>query len=145
MLVGFGRTQLWENPRPTLQLIDVPTLNERNGQFLVENLLRFSVISLWSENESNTNVFWPLEPELVFEGGKRLVPRTVLDQSRNYRYNSSRREIHDIVDLQEQPVVIGKSGIDSSNVLRESHLPTVRGTSQGITLNVTHSTLLLQG
>ncbi|KAJ5516813.1 polyketide synthase/peptide synthetase [Penicillium freii] len=142
MLVGFGRTQLWENPRLTLQLIDVPTLNECNGQFLVENLLRFSVISLWSENESNTDVFWSLEPELVFEGGKRLVPRAVLDQSRNDRYNASRREIHNIVDLQEQPVVIGKSGIDSSNVLREAHLPTVCGTSHGITVNVTHSTLL---
>ncbi|KAJ5970419.1 polyketide synthase/peptide synthetase [Penicillium vulpinum] len=141
MLVGFGRTQLWENPRLTLQLIDVPTLKECTSQFLVENLLRFAVISLWSEMESNTDVFWPLEPEVVFENGTKLVPRAVLDQSRNDRYNASRREIHNIVDVRKQPVIIGKSGIDSSNVLREAHLPTSREATEEITVEVTHSTL----
>ncbi|KAJ5740883.1 Acetyl-CoA synthetase-like protein [Penicillium malachiteum] len=141
MLVGFGRTQLCENPRLTLQLIDFPTLNECSSQLLVENLLRFAVTSLWSETESNTDVFWPLEPELVFESGKKLVPRMVLDQRRNDRYNASRRRIHNMVDLRKQSVFIGKSGIDSSNVLREAHLPTIQGATEGVTVNVTHSTL----
>jgi hybrid polyketide synthase/nonribosomal peptide synthetase ACE1 len=65
----------------------------------------------------------------------------VLDQSRNDRYNASRRRIHNIIDLRKQSVFIGKSGIGSSNVLREAHLPTVQGATEGITVNVTHSTL----
>ncbi|MCJ1477282.1 hypothetical protein MMC13_005953 [Lambiella insularis] len=116
MTVGFGRTQLWENPELRLQFMDIESREIGNAYQLAEALLRFDILSTWSP-EMRQDLLWSIEPELLHCSEGFMIPRLLSNCQQNNRYNSSRRYITKDVDPRKTPVVISQS--HSSYVLLE--------------------------
>ena len=110
MIVGFGRTQLYENPTLTLQFLDVGTSEQLNSYIIAETLLRLSAMAIWAYNGTNIDILWSLEPEMALQRGNILIPRILDDSERNDRYNSSRRNISKYIDIHASSIQLKKAG-----------------------------------
>lgn len=91
MMAGLVRTAKWEYPNLDYLLLDIEDSREINAQTISEALVRHVVATKWlRRNEIQITV----EPELVLkEGGRWTIPRLMINQAMNNRYNSARRLI----------------------------------------------------
>lgn len=109
MSVGFGRTVNLEMPHLRLQFLGFPMADEVAANIIVEKVLQLEVYDAW-EQMGHQNILWSVEPELVYESGKYLIPRIVPDPIRNNRYNSVRRFITKDMDPRATSLCLQWSG-----------------------------------
>lgn len=119
MSLGFGRTLLLEMPHLHLQFIDIEASMEPSAPLLVDALLRFEVCGSWQQEGQLDGLLWTIEPELAWVGGQYLIPRLLLNKTRNNRYNSSRRLI--TKDINPRTTPVGISCVGTSYVLEDRH------------------------
>ena len=114
MTVGIGRALLSEMPHLNLQFIDSTKAALPSSRTVVEAFLR--LILHKSQEFSKYNMLWITEPEIALDGDEVLIPRIVLDKTRNDRFNATRRLVTHEVDPRSDPVVV--SSFKESLVLR---------------------------
>jgi hybrid polyketide synthase/nonribosomal peptide synthetase ACE1 len=141
MTVGFGRTQLWENPELRLQFLDIEAFQISHTYLLAEAFLRFNLMSTWP-SETQKDLLWSTEPELLLHNEEYSIPRLLANKQQNDRYNSSRRFITKDVDPQKFPVGIAYS--EGSFVLQEERRigPHIHGTAESCVSLHTNLSLL---
>ncbi|KAN0078879.1 hypothetical protein V8E54_005392 [Elaphomyces granulatus] len=144
MIVGFGRTQLCENPTLTLQFLDVGTSEQLNSYIIAETLLRLAIMAIWAYKGTQSDILWSLEPEMALQRGNILIPRILDDPERNDRYNSSRRNISKYIDIQASSVQLKKVG--NSYYLQEAGSNYMQEKEEGVypapLIRVSYSSLI---
>ncbi|KAL9121258.1 MAG: hypothetical protein Q9187_002183 [Circinaria calcarea] len=93
MTVGFGRSLTLEMTDVRLQFFDLDISEKPNPRLLAEALLRLRLTGAWENMGNTNNVLWSTEQELVHEKGRLIIPRLVVNQALNDRYNASKRTI----------------------------------------------------
>ncbi|KAK9775318.1 putative Carrier domain-containing protein [Seiridium cardinale] len=96
MSIGLLRSVMHELPNLNIQFLDVEAPNQLTAKNLGESLVRFEALTLWRHTTSGSpHQHLIIERELVLtEGGQVLLPRLLVNQEMNDRYNSGRRAIH---------------------------------------------------
>jgi hybrid polyketide synthase/nonribosomal peptide synthetase ACE1 len=144
MIVGFGRTQLCENPALTLQFLDIGTSEQLNSYIIAETLLRLAIMAIWAYKGTQSDILWSLEPEMALQRGNILIPRILDDPERNDRYNSSRRNISKYIDIQASSVQLKKVG--NSYYLQEAGSNYMQEKEEGVypapLIRVSYSSLI---
>lgn len=144
MTIGFGRSQLWEVPDLRLQFLDLNTSLKLDARTIAETLIRFRVASFWERDESQNQILWSVEPEIVVgPQTQHLIPRLAPIQNANDRYNSSRRPITKEMNPQDFVVKMVKEGKRYSiqETLEQSAMTQRSSGSNTITVTVTHSVI----
>ncbi|KAL7907284.1 hybrid PKS-NRPS [Trichoderma velutinum] len=110
MIVGIGRTLWAEMAHLKLQFLDIDTdFRSRDiSKVITQTFLRMEVLARSEYNGENS--LWPIEPELIFDGEKMLISRILPNKTLNERYNASRRQIKQTLDLQNTAVDIVQEG-----------------------------------
>ncbi|OKL60321.1 hypothetical protein UA08_04451 [Talaromyces atroroseus] len=130
MTVGFCRTLALEAPDTQLQLLDLDISRRPDARLLAESLLRLNFTQV-------PEVLWSVEQEIVQEAGKLLIPRLILNQEQNNRYNAARRTIFDTKDVRQTPVILQPTPVGYSLVKHELDL-----CPNDVQVAVSHSTLV---
>ena len=92
MSVGFGRAMMMEYPHLQLHLVDFETDAKPSAQFLVDELLRMSVLARLPDDPAGP--LWSRETEIIVDAADRCwVPRVKPQSHFNHCYNSLRRPI----------------------------------------------------
>lgn len=139
MTVGLGRSLQSEYPSLNLQFLDLepssqPTDHVRS---LAETLLRVVTARTWTPSEGS---LWTVEPELVLENGKLLVPRVMPNRFLNDRLNSTRRFLVREISNDSSSAELVWDG--NCTFLRERKFgPLWIPSSKDVTVRVTHSLL----
>lgn len=107
MMVGIGRTLLAELPHVNLQFLDFEG-SAANPRVISETFVRLAMCAT-PEYEDRERL-WVSEPEILFDGSRILVPRIYVDDSRNNRFNASRRQIASKNRRQDVPIQIKSVG-----------------------------------
>ncbi|KAA8645229.1 Type I Polyketide synthases (Type I PKS), partial [Aspergillus tanneri] len=105
MTVGLGRAIASERPDVSLQFFDVSDIASLSPTSILEAFMRLA----WSRRAEVTggNILWTTEPEVHYDGQKIFIPRLLLDDAANERYNASRRPLSREVSMDQQlPVEI---------------------------------------
>ncbi|KAL9043159.1 MAG: hypothetical protein Q9214_003585, partial [Letrouitia sp. 1 TL-2023] len=114
MSLGMGRGLQAEYSHIRLQLLDVePKTLQFSNHVLAESIMR--LIGYDTIKASAPDLLWTLEPELVIEGGKIMIPRVIADGDMNARLNAKRRVIRKTVQSNDSNIVVEES--DGSYVL----------------------------
>ncbi|KAK1839826.1 polyketide synthase peptide synthetase [Colletotrichum chrysophilum] len=131
MSVGFGRTVALEMPDICLQFLDLEYSRKPDARLVAEMLLRLSL----SEPDS---MLWSVEPEMVQEDGRIMIPRLIANRESNNRYNASRRAIVEERDPRDAPPLMLCGAEDGRNYIRESQ---VSSGADDVVIQVRQSTL----
>ena len=145
MVLGLSRAMRFEYPNINLQMLDLDFVTSQTSQTLAETLIRLELLGKWHKdtNAAGNEFLWSLEPELVYENDRLLIPRMYPHKAGNNRYNSYRRTVHQVVDPREQIVALEPKGqsyeLSSVSPLR---LPAFGAFPEGRkTVQVSHSLL----
>lgn len=118
MMVGLARAMRAEYPTINLQMLDIESLRQDAAGLLSETLLRLEVWDVWVKEKSQSDILWSVEPEVVEEQGRTLIPRLYPRSESNLRYNSGRRLVSKHVNPQEVPLRLGsKHGQENTSML----------------------------
>ncbi|KAL2280264.1 hypothetical protein FJTKL_12713 [Diaporthe vaccinii] len=118
--IGLMRSFQSENPQRVVQLLDVDA-TESAATIVAESLLRLDAGVICGEGETGESRLWVVEPELVVQHGKYLIPRVMPDRERNDRLNALRRKVEIQTSLETQPVTLLRSLRDSGEVVYAAH------------------------
>ena len=139
MSVGLGRGLQAEFSHVRLQLVDV---NPKDLQ-MSNSLIAAAALRLITHDAiiaSSPDLLWTVEPELVIEGGKVMIPRVMTDTVLNDRLNSIRRTITKSIDPSVSPLLV--SQVEDSYALSEPRPAIIAGAHDSdIKIRVSHSTL----
>ena len=141
MMVGIGRSILSELPHLNLQFLDIDVTRTpaRSARVLVEVFLRLKIGSL--PGNTDDNLLWKTEPELLFDGDTILIPRVLPNKTMNDRYNAARRLITKTVFTKQTCVEVASSG--KSLKLVQNDLDLRQRASSGFSrISVRYSTML---
>ena len=119
--LGFGRSMLVEMPHIRSQFLDIDYPNHSTARLIAEALLRFVVVDNTELPKLIDEILWSTETEFAIEDGVELVPRVILNQEKNDRYNSTRRLITRDIELNDTVVAIAK--YDGSYAVLEAPKP----------------------
>ncbi|EEP81634.1 hypothetical protein UREG_06499 [Uncinocarpus reesii 1704] len=108
MFVGLARALRTERPDINVQLLDFTRLADAAPDLLAEYFLRLALVK--QSTYRDKTMVWTTEAELAFDGEKLLISRLLPDNSRNERYNASRRSFNKVVTLQESEVEVNTEG-----------------------------------
>ncbi|KAM0323352.1 hypothetical protein ACHAQA_008945 [Verticillium albo-atrum] len=132
MSVGFGRTIALEMPDIRLQFLDLEFSRKPDARLVAETLLKLDL----PESE---RLLWSVEPEMVQEDGRIMIPRLITNRESNNRYNASRRAIVEERALKgETPLTLNRTE-DGATYIQESHMSP---STDDIVIQVGQSTLL---
>lgn len=139
MSIGLGRGLQAEYTHVRVQLLDVdPKGLQTSNALIAEAAMR--LIGDDAVRASSPNLLWTLEPEIIAENGKIMIPRVIADGTLNDRLNSLRRTIRKTVEPSKIPVTIDQS--QGSYVLSEPRHSILTAThNSDVTIQVTHSLL----
>lgn len=136
MMLGLVRGAARDNPELDYLLLDIEDTRKVDSRIIAENVLRHKARSQWQQ----LNDFSPtVENELVLDkAGRFLIPRLIMNEEMNDRYNSDRREIRG----QAQPSLhnVGISRSESSWDIELEPAP-CKEDGETIRLRTTHSVL----
>jgi aspyridone synthetase, hybrid polyketide synthase / nonribosomal peptide synthetase len=104
MSVGMGRAFMFELPHITLQFMDIGKAVALGARRIVEAFLRLTLSS--SPEHASQDMLWVTEPEVAFDGDVLLIPRILLNETLNKRFNATRRRITKEVVSNRIPVEI---------------------------------------
>ena len=114
MSIGIGRALITELPHLNLQFMDVSSVATLSPLRVSETFLRLALVA--SPEYVEYDALWTVEPEVVIEGETMLIPRIMMDKTRNDRLNASRHYIPHIISTDEIAVELMRSG--ESHTLR---------------------------
>ncbi|KAI4141216.1 MAG: hypothetical protein L6R39_005464, partial [Caloplaca ligustica] len=105
MSVGMGRGLQAEYSHIRFQLLDVdPKSLPFSNHLLAGTAMR--LIGYDSIKASTPDMLWTLEPEMVIEEGKVMIPRVITDINMNNRLNARRRSIKKTIRAQGSRIVV---------------------------------------
>lgn len=141
---GFTRTMAAEIPGLAIQTLDLDTLDTGPAvNAITETFARLLVRSVIHSTTEDSKPLWITEPEVHFEGGRRLVPRVLPWKEGNARVNTPRRVMSVAVNTVEKMVRIVATepvnGRYSTEVAKCD--PTHRAPSDAPTMQVEYSTV----
>ncbi|KAJ0315623.1 hypothetical protein COL5a_011935 [Colletotrichum fioriniae] len=142
--VGLFRTLFFELPGTLLQTLDLGKKVDRSGDIdevdklssmVAELSLRLRTLGDTARRGGTAHegrvedggaigdqVLWNFEPELVLdESGRLRVPRVRPHDEQNARYNSAKRQITKMVDLNDHDTVLEVRRTETSYALQELH------------------------
>ncbi|RFU78915.1 hybrid pks-nrps [Trichoderma arundinaceum] len=101
MMIGIGRTLWTELPHLTMQFLDIDMISRSRGicKIIAQSFLRMELLSLPEYQDPNN--LWRIEPEIMFDGQRLLLPRILPNEAMNNRYNSASRQIKKIMNLDD--------------------------------------------
>jgi hypothetical protein len=100
LTLGFGRTALVETPDLRLQQLDLADPQAIDPLLIAQTLLRFASVV-------PETVVWTVEPEIIVDAaGREFVPRLKPISTFNDRYNSSMREIKQLINTNESAITL---------------------------------------
>lgn len=136
MTLGLLRTVARENPALNVQVFDVEDSRKIDSRLVAEALLRMNAQVRWLVEASEADLLSSIEPELVLnKKGQLVIPRLMVNQEMNHRYNSSRRSIQSNTRRDHEDIEIVTS--DSGLVLRRTPPPPTTHTSQPVHVSKT--------
>ena len=138
MTVGVGRALRTELPHINLQFMDVGSTVALDPRIVVESLLRLTLAM--SHEYLDYYALWTTEPEVVLDGEAMLIPRIMMDKTRNDRFNANRRLITNEISSDNASVELVSSG--GSNTLRLSSKTRAAPTSEYQSIQVKYSIAL---
>ena len=135
MVIGFGRTLVLEMPHLRLQFLDFRRRDELDARKVAEILLQLEATDLWEQQGLQDPFLWTVEPELALEDGNLLVPRILLDKTRNDRYNSAQRQIMKEMDPKATTIQLTHASSawflrEEQSLLKRPHIPSAYGSIQ---------------
>lgn len=136
MVVGLLRSVVREVPSLHYQVLDLEgTQGMPSPHILAEALLRFQAETKWNkEGDLHTSV----ENEVVIDTDNRvLIPRLVLNDPMNIRYNSLKRSV--VADVDPHAEAIGLELNDDFSGFNLKQAPLCQATTSAPVLEVTHS------
>lgn len=142
MMVGLGRGLRFEYPNINLQMLDIEKLDDGSPQMFTASLLRLHTVDTWKREKPLDDLLWSMEPEIVVEGGRHMIPRLMTNHDQNDRYNSSRRLI--TRNIAPQTSIVKIVGTESSYEVQGDSLLKPRLSSNPVkksTVRVSHSLL----
>lgn len=142
MTIGLLRSGLHEIPGLTVQFLDVEDTDTQSIRAIAEAVLRLHAVKAWDAQVHGSASMATLDRELVIKkGGCVFVPRLMLNQDMNDRYNSHVRQIDSVASLATDVVRLVS---DSSGCyLRKEHLdsPQFGSASAAPTFHTSYSLL----
>jgi hybrid polyketide synthase/nonribosomal peptide synthetase ACE1 len=91
IMLGLVRGAARDNPALDYLLLDIEDARRIDYRIVAETLLRHKAASQWRQGDK---IHLTVESELVLDkAGRFLIPRLMMNQEMNDRYNSNRREI----------------------------------------------------
>ncbi|KAH7350679.1 hypothetical protein BKA65DRAFT_243259 [Rhexocercosporidium sp. MPI-PUGE-AT-0058] len=139
MTVGFMRCITYELPQLRTQLLDIDQSKVVNGTILAEMLLRLHIAEELETADQKDSLVWTAETEVVVENELLIIPRMKPQIFQNKRYNSARRPITKLSDLESCPITL--EWLDVNYILRERP-DILRHQDDTSTLIDVHSSLL---
>lgn len=136
IILGLVRGAARDNPAFHYLLLDYGHPRHINHHDIAEHLLRFQAgLQWWNQGDVHLTV----ETEILIDGaGRLLIPRLMLNEEMNNRYNSSGREVRSLVRLRDHNIRLSRN--DSEWNIELEPLPhTIH--DESIQLQVTHSLL----
>ncbi|KAF7865953.1 hypothetical protein EAF04_006117 [Stromatinia cepivora] len=136
MMVGLMRSIIREVLTLRYQMLDFEGARNPDAYTLAESLLRFTAEILWREQDK---IHTSVETELVLNTkGRVLIPRLVMNDEMNARYNSLKRPIVARFDPHDQNIGVAPNDGASGFALIQGQIlhDDMSGTTQ---INVTHS------
>lgn len=106
---GLLRSVAFENPHARYAHFNIDGLESVQASIIAEQLLRMELVKSDNDYALRSRV-WSTETELRVEGGRVLIPRLKSEPLINKRYMSSRRIIHDQLDMQKSNISVAESG-----------------------------------
>lgn len=140
MVVGLGRSLHSELPHLTLQFLDTSQFTTTLPAAIARTFCRLVIASEAKFGERN--VLWTIEPEIRLEGDKTTIPRIVLDEPMNERFNAAHRHVTRKIDKRETCVELFTNDYSDRLILRET---APLDAAQGIVIDVHYSTGLMKG
>ncbi|KAL7928326.1 putative PKS-NRPS protein [Trichoderma chlorosporum] len=104
MVLGIGRNVVLEMSHLRFQFIDFDVASSAQPNLVAESLLRCEFVDVWEQTTEPDSLLWVTEPEISYQNGILAIPRLKLSDSRNARYNASRRTVTKEVDPKSTPL-----------------------------------------
>ncbi|KAI1807895.1 hypothetical protein F4811DRAFT_374409 [Daldinia bambusicola] len=137
MMLGLLRGAARDDPTLDYLLLDIEDARRMDHRVIAETTLRYIAASQWRRHE---NMKITVENELVLDKtGRFLVPRLVMNEEMNDRYNSNHRDIRRKAKLDDHRICIYASDSKWDVKLKP---PARHQDHRGIQLQTTHSFLL---
>ncbi|KAI3109622.1 hypothetical protein CBS147333_5269 [Penicillium roqueforti] len=110
--LGFGRSMTVEMPHVQSQFLDLDSVSSSGAALIIARaILRFIGVNISDNPERANRLLWSTEQELAVIRDKEFIPRILLNNAQNLRYNASRRAIAEEVDLRSKIVTVkGNAG-----------------------------------
>ncbi|PYH71698.1 putative polyketide synthase [Aspergillus vadensis CBS 113365] len=118
--LGLFRTLFYEVPGTLLQTLDIEAVDMHDCSIIATSVCQLKLQSDLARRGQTDELLWEFEPELVLKNHQLHVPRVRPHAEQNNRYNSSKRAISQIMDVDTTPLVL--DFVDGSYVVREQHL-----------------------
>ncbi|GFG06092.1 nonribosomal peptide synthetase 14 [Aspergillus udagawae] len=110
MSIGLGRSLVYEYPHIRMQFLDLASDWDGQAAHISTALARLVVADKMELPSKRT--LWSVEPEIVLQEGRWMIPRILPNDRMNRRLNASRRRITDTVSLTKSPVEVVGDGAD---------------------------------
>jgi hybrid polyketide synthase/nonribosomal peptide synthetase ACE1 len=138
MIIGLLRTASREIPTLDVQSLDFADYRKVNHHIIAETLLRLEVATLWKRKYPQEDLLFSVESEIVLNDKQQAkIPRLMINQKMNQRYNSSRRPVSMSVSKDDQAISVA---YEDSRYFLQQRQSLVSDRRTGV-LNVTHSLL----
>ncbi|KAI2785215.1 hypothetical protein F4815DRAFT_11557 [Daldinia loculata] len=136
MMLGLIRGAARDNPTLDYLLLDTEDADRIDHCVIAETMLRYMAASQWWQRD---NMKLTVENELVLDkAGRLLIPRLVMNEEMNDRYNSNHRDIRRQVKLDHHRIGIF---VSDSRWDVELKPPVCPQGYESIQLQTTHSLL----
>ncbi|KAL7941108.1 putative PKS-NRPS protein [Trichoderma barbatum] len=104
MVLGIGRNVVLEMSHLRFQFLDFDAASSAESNIVAESLLRCEFVDVWEQTTEPDSLLWVNEPEMSYYNGIFNIPRLKLSDSRNARYNASRRTVTKDVNPKSMPL-----------------------------------------
>ncbi|KKY25511.1 putative pks-nrps protein [Phaeomoniella chlamydospora] len=142
MMVGLGRALRSEMPQMNLQFLDFANRSEINSRTIVNAFLRLVVLN--STGYKDDKLLWTQEHEIVLRGEEVLIPRIMLDETINNRFNATKRLVTKTVSPGTKDIELA-SEKDTYILVDANPLSTRKSASGRIELSLQYSVALTSG
>ncbi|EHK20225.1 putative PKS-NRPS protein [Trichoderma virens Gv29-8] len=141
MVLGIGRNVVLEMSHLRFQFIDFDAPSSAEPNLVAESLLRFELVDVWEQTAKPGSILWVTEPEISYRNGIFNIPRLKLSDSRNARYNASRRIVTKKVDPKSIPLSLSTDGSGSYTLSPASLRSAAETRPETVLINVKKSIL----
>ncbi|RHZ63428.1 uncharacterized protein CDV56_104935 [Aspergillus thermomutatus] len=110
MSIGLGRSLMYEYPHIRMQFLNLASGWDGQAAQIATAMARLILADKMELPSKRT--LWSVEPEIVLQKGRWMIPRILPNDRMNRRLNASRRRITDNLSLSECPVEVVGDGAD---------------------------------